>query len=402
MDAGGKIRTANLLKNMKGGAFRLLLALPAETGALARHEGVIAALADEIFPLPVMDVSKFAQAICVAGPTPVSALAMARAASRRAVAATIAAASPDIVVFDYAQSYASAPRDLDLPSVIFAHNVEAEILRRHALHAGGAKEFIWRREAKKMARFERAAAQRTDGVIAVSQRDAVAFAAMGAARAYAIPTGVDTDYFSYAPPPDDAAPVVVFTGSMDWRANVDGLYWFLNEVWPQIAAAHPTAQFIGVGKNPPAKLVRDARARGVNWRFTGYVDDIREHARGAVFVIPLRIGGGARIKAFEAMALGVPVVSTAIGVEGLCVDPGVHYQCADDAGEFARAVICLLENGERRRALSVAARVLVETQFSHAVAAREFESHCLAVIGATHPSKFRAPERAEFCSRFKI
>ena len=369
MDAGGKIRTANLLKNMKGGAFHISLALPADADARASHAHDLAAVADEIYPLPAMHVSVLQRAISLSGPTPVSALGMARAAPRRAVAAAIASASPDIVVFDYVQSYVCAPQDLERPSVIFAHNVEAEILRRHAQHAGGAKKLIWEREAEKMTRFERAAARRADGVIAVSKRDAAAFAAMGAASAAAIPTGVDTAYFSYAPPPDNAPPVVVFTGSMDWRANVDGLYWFMREVWPQIAAAHRAAQFVAVGKNPPVRLVRDAAACGVDWRFTGYVDDVRDHARGAVFVIPLRIGGGSRIKEFEAMAMGVPVVSTAIGVEGLCVEPGVHYQCADDASGFAQAVVALLENGESRRVLSAAARA--------------FETHCLAVVHAT-------------------
>jgi glycosyltransferase involved in cell wall biosynthesis len=129
-------------------------------------------------------------------------------------------------------------------------------------------------------------------------------------------------------------------------------------------------------------MVEAAAAKRFNWRFTGFVDDVRDHARGEAYVIPLRVGGGTRIKAYEAMAMGVPVVSTALGVEGLPVTPGEHFLLADDARGFAAAVVRLLAEPALGARLAGAARRLVEENFSHAAAARVFERHCLAVLGA--------------------
>ncbi|WP_348223919.1 glycosyltransferase family 4 protein, partial [Escherichia coli] len=133
---------------------------------------------------------------------------------------------------------------------------------------------------------------------------------------------------------------------MDWEANVDGIRFYVEEVWPRVRAQVPNAQLRVVGKNPPAALVQ-RNVPGVS--FTGFVDDVRDHARDAqAFVIPLRVGGGTRIKAFEAMAMGLPVVSTTIGIEGLDVDHGTHFLCADGADELALATLKLLGDGTLR------------------------------------------------------
>jgi glycosyltransferase involved in cell wall biosynthesis len=385
LDAGGKIRSANVLRHLKGGAFETRLLMPATTGEEARWKSEIGALADEIAFWRTSARNalwKARRAIGFLSPIPISARADADAPAKRAVAAAIGRA-PDLVVFDYVQSAAMAPKRLASKSLFFAHNVETEILQRHADVATGVMKPVWSREAAKMRRFERATCVRTDAVIAVSERDADAFRRkFGAARAFAIPTGVDPDFFSFAVPPADGPPRVVFTGSMDWKANQQGLSWFMNEVWPLIAAARPDASFAAIGKNPPRAMVEAAAAKGFNWRFTGFVDDVREHARGQAYVIPLRVGGGTRIKAYEAMAMGVPVVSTALGVEGLPVTAGEHFLLADDARGFSAAVVKLLAEPALRERLAVAARRLVEENFSHAAAARVFERHCLAVLGA--------------------
>lgn len=384
MDAGGKIRSANILKHLKGGAFATRLLMPATPDESARFGDDITMLADEVALWRPGARNLYWKARRAAGflaATPISAFADADAAARAAVAAALDR-KPDLVVFDYVQSLAMAPARTGVPHLFFAHNVEAEILERHAAVATGLMKAVWAREAAKMRRFEEGACASADAVIAVSSRDAEAFrAAFGARVAFDIPTGVDARFFHFAPAEDDA-PRIVFTGSMDWKANQDGLQWFMEEVWPLIAARRPDASFTIVGKNPPRAMAEAAAARGLAWRFTGFVDDIRDHARGLAYVIPLRVGGGTRIKAFEAMAMGTPVVSTRLGVEGLPVRSGEHFLEAETPPAFADAVLALLADAALRRRLAVSARRLVEERFSHEAAARVFERHCLAVLSA--------------------
>ncbi len=389
MDAGGKIRTANILKNLKGGAFQIELIAPATPDEKEKWAREIGDLCD-VFNVWCPESSGARQILrrftgllsalpvsIASDLTPQAWRAVAEAAERR----------PDIIVFDYAHSFALAPEVVHPPSLIFAHNVETEIFRRHAQQTKGLMNFVWRLEAAKMARFEKHAVQSVDGVIAVSDRDAAAFKeSFGASWAEAIPTGVDLDFFSYRAPQESDEPVMTFTGSMDWRANQDGLAWFMDEVWSLIAAERPDAMFVAIGKNPPKMLVERAAERGLNWRFTGFVDDVREHARGAIYVIPLRVGGGTRIKAFEAMAMGVPVVSTALGVEGLPVEAGKNFLQAETPDAFAGEVLRLLAEPTLRTSLAQAARRFVEENSSQKVAAQIFEAHCLEVLNRSKAS----------------
>jgi glycosyltransferase involved in cell wall biosynthesis len=131
------------------------------------------------------------------------------------------------------------------------------------------------------------------------------------------------------------------------------------------------------GRNPPAALVAEAKASGMNWRFTGSVADIRPHLHaGDLSVIPLRVGSGTRLKAFEAMASGLPVVSTTLGVEGLGLSPGEHYLAADTEADFADAVLRLLDDSALRTRLAEAGRALLEARYSWPIIARQFEAIC--------------------------
>jgi glycosyltransferase involved in cell wall biosynthesis len=231
----------------------------------------------------------------------------------------------------------------------------------------------------------------------VSERDASTFRNDNRIRHVAtIPTGVDLTYFSHALPPAGGAPVVTFTGSMDWAANIDGIKWFMDEIWPCVRDQHPDAQFRVIGRNPPESLIAEARARGLSWNFTGFVDDVREHLVDAqVYVIPLRVGGGTRIKAYEAMARGIPVVSTGLGIEGLPVEDGVHYLGADDAGAFAEAIIRLLDAPALGGSLSRAARGFVEANFGAEKVATAFEAICLETLSRAAPDDDRGPNGAK-------
>lgn len=371
-DAGGKIRTGNILRGLKeSGQFDITLLSPASGQQQRDWQGELDQQCHRFVGwAPSPPRPRWQRAPDLLSSLPINVVADRTPAAVAAVEQLLAAERFDVVVFDFVHAAVLRPEQLNGATVCFTHNVEAEIFERHAKTAASAPlRWLWASQAAKMRRFEREALARFTRVVAVSERDAKTFAADGLATARAIPTGVDLDFFFWQAPAD-GAPVVVFTGSMDWEANVDGIRFYIEDVWPRVRAQVPNAQLRVVGKNPPASLVQ-RQVPGV--RFTGFVDDVRDHARDAqAFVIPLRVGGGTRIKAFEAMAMGLPVVSTAIGMEGLDVDDGIHFLRADDAEALAEATLRLLADGALRLRLSQAARGLVEARFGHRVAAEVF------------------------------
>ncbi len=305
-----------------------------------------------------------------------------RSAFGRRIVAQELAARPALTVVDFPHAAVLLPDALPGPAAVFTHNVEAEIYERHAAVARGPRKPVWQLEAAKMHVFERDTLRRFGTVIAVSARDGRALTQrFGITGIAVIDTGVDLDFYAFHPPAGTAE-TVVFSGAMDSRSNIDGIEFLMDAVWPLLAAQRPQAKMLVVGRNPPPALVARAERLGLPWRFTGFVDDIRPHVlAGDVSVIPLRVGSGTRLKVFEAMALGRPVVSTALGVEGLAVVPGTHFAPAETAAEFAEAVAGLLGDAERRRQVAGAARGLLEAQFSWARVGRQFEAICLAAAG---------------------
>jgi polysaccharide biosynthesis protein PslH len=385
-DAGGKIRTTNILRGLKGGAFRVRLLSPATPAQASQWVTEIEDVCDEFAhwaaPTPK---PQWLRGFDLLGAVPVNVAADATQPARAALRGEAAAGRADLMVFDFVHASVLRPAGLRCPTVCFTHNVEAEIFARHAAQARDpARRWMWRSQHAKMVRFEGDALRAYDKVIAVSERDARHFREAYRVRdAMAIPTGVDLDHFAYALPPataEDGAPSVVFTGSMDSAANIEGVQFFLQQVWAQVLAEVPAARLRVVGRHPPAALVALGRRVG-NVEFTGFVDDVRPHMRASqVAVIPLNVGGGTRIKAFEAMAMGLPVVSTAVGIEGLDVVPGRHFLLEDTAAGFARAVVRVLREEALRDELSCSARALVEERFGHRVAARVFEDICVQAL----------------------
>jgi polysaccharide biosynthesis protein PslH len=389
LDEGGKIRTANTLRHMKGGAFEIVLASPTPAKSAGRFADDIAAVCDRFLGWPLPKASAVQRVMALAGALPVSVAGDRSAVGRPLIADAIAAARPDLVLADFPHAAVLLPDDLPIPAVIFTHNVEAEILERHAAVARGPWRLVWADQARKMRRFEAAALSRFDRAIAVSERDAQRLRqryALPAAAVEAIDTGIDLDFYPFAPP--DAAPgptpdggTVVFVGAMNSPANIDAVDFLIDEVWPSVAAVRGAARMVVVGRNPPPALVARVHKKTRSCEFTGYVEDTRPYIRQAhLAVIPIRVGSGTRIKAFEAMALGRPVVSTTVGVEGLGIAAGSHYLAADNAADFAEAVLRLLADGELRNRLAHAARARLEERFSWATVARQFENICLRTL----------------------
>lgn len=392
-DAGGKIRTGQILRGMHGGAFEVTLLMPATAAQQAQWRDSIEGLCDRFIALPpARELPRWTRVTELLGPLPANVAHDASAAWRTGVARALGETDYDVVVYDFVHAAVLRPaRDaagragVRAPrEVCFTHNVEAEIFERHARTATGwLLKRLWAAQAAKMRRFEGAALRSFDAVIAVSDRDAREFeTGYGVPRPLTIPTGVDLDFYHWqAPAGPDAAhpPTAVFTASMDSAANIDAIRFFIGEVWPRVLQRRADARLQIVGRSPPAALVRLGEAsRGVS--FTGFVDDVRGYVQGAqAFVMPLRVGGGTRLKAFEAMAMGCPVVSTAIGIEGLDVRPDEHFLLCDTAAAQAAAVLALFEDGAQRLRLSKAARALVEQRFGHRVAAACFEDICLDV-----------------------
>jgi len=375
-DSGGAIRTTEILRNMRGGKFQICLLSPATLEQRQRYAAQLADIADQwhCWPAPARGAAPWRRLPLLLSKLPL-AVASDRSMAGINVVAQALARHPGVAVFDFLHSAVLAQWPRTIPSVLFTHNVEAEIVERHLQHSTRFwKKALWRSQLIKMRRFESDTLRRFDRVVAVSARDAERFKEdYGADRVDVIPTGVNLEYFHYVP--SEANNRVVFTGSMDWLANIDAIRWFRAEVWPRIKAKHASATMTVVGRNPPPDLSQAASA--ADWTITGRVDDIRPNVHGAaVYVIPMRIGGGTRIKAYEAMAMGVPVVSTAVGMEGLDAQPERHYLQADTAEQFAHAVTSLLSQPQLGRDLAEHARRHVAERYSSATVAREFEKIC--------------------------
>ena len=385
MDQGGKIRTGNILRGMRGGAFEVTLASPAPSDVTRFHSDLEAAC-DRFISWPERAPTGIERVLSLAGAVPV-AVSSDRSKPGSACIQSALAAKPDVVVVDFPHAGVLVPDRMDAASVLFTHNVEAEIFERHVARAKGFWRLIWADQSRKMTRFESDTLRRFDTVIAVSKRDAdVLSKRYELARVEAIDTGVDLEFFASIAPGEAADPgldggTLVFTATMSWPANVEGIHFLLDEVWPTLVAARPRIKAVIIGRNPPASLGDKIRQRGLNVTLTGFVDDIRPYvAQSHVYVIPLFVGSGTRIKAFEAMAMGRPVISTSLGIEGLDVADGEHFLRADSAEAFSQGILALLDDAALRTRIANAARGLVEQRFSWKNVAAQFEAICLGAL----------------------
>jgi glycosyltransferase involved in cell wall biosynthesis len=381
-DSGGKIRTGQILRGLKGGHFEITLASPAPAHGAGNDAAPLAALCDRFTSWPETPRGRlfpYLRMRYLLSRRPISVATDVSASARRLIISELER-RPDVVVVDFTHAGVLMPERLAIPSVLFTHNVEAEIFARHLdVAKNPIYRAIWRNQLEKMRRFEQEQLRAFDKVIAVSERDGLKFRDEYGVTAKVIATGVDLDFLHFEAPAavNSLDANIVFTASMDSFANIDGVQWFMDSIWPIVASAMPRARVTIIGRNPDARLVRLAKERRLAWTFTGSVEDVRPYVHaGTVYIIPLRVGGGTRIKAYEAIALGRPVVSTTIGVEGLKLEASRHYLAADTPEAFAAAVMQLLQDAPLRVQLAQEARNFVEQHFSAQAVAKTFEAIC--------------------------
>lgn len=297
------------------------------------------------------------------------------------------AANVDVVVCDF---LTPAPNfeglRLPCPVVLFQHNIESQIWKRLADSAGNpVKRAYLSSQFRRMWRAEKELSERFAGVITVSPEDSAFCRDHYQLRHVLgdVPTGVDVDAFQppTAPP---AHPTIGFLGSMDWMPNIDGVLWFAREVLPRVRERLPAVRMKIIGRNPPASI--SALAADPAIEVTGTVPEVQPHVHQcSLIAVPLLAGGGTRIKIFEAMAMGVPVISTTIGAEGLPVTHGQEIEIANDPQTFATSTLRLLQDQAAATGLAMRARELMERRFSWRFAAEKFVELCSSVT--THQQR---------------
>ena len=366
VDKGGRIRTYQMLRSLRREHHITYLALDdgrAAPDALARASEY----AHEVVTVPFHPPEKLSLAFFAAllrnllSSLPY-AVARYRSAALRGEIQRLAG-SADLVVCDFLAPSINVPEGLPVPAVLFQHNVEAMIWERHAaVPQNPLRRWYMRRQWQRMRRFEAAECRRFAHVVAVSELDArVMSRDYGVASVTHVATGVDLEYFKPVGPRESDGMELVFVGSMDWMPNDDGIRWFADAVFPRVQQLLPAAKLTIVGRTPSTGI-REIAARNPAITVTGSVPDVRPYLqRAAVSIVPLRIGGGTRLKIYEAMAMGTPIVATAIGAEGLPLTNGEQLLIADSPESQSLAIARLLD--DRAFAATIA---LAATQFVHA------------------------------------
>jgi len=399
LDKGGKLRTWHLMRQLARHHEITYLSFAPRSTPLDLLEGM-KPVCSALETIPREEVPKGTlRFLAAAGarlldPLPYAVASYRSRRYRAAVDRHLASGRFDAVVCDFLVPAVNLRPQPPCPSILFTHNVEAEIWRRHHENATGrVRRALLATQWRRMLRFEGRALRRFDTILAVSDTDRDTFRKLygSVGPIELIPTGVDSDYFA----PSGGTPVdpfrLVFTGSMDWLPNEDAAIHFCEHILPRIRAVEPRVTVALVGRSPTPTVLRLAqRVPGVE--VTGRVADVRPHLAGAALVVvPLRIGGGTRLKIYEAMAMGKAVVSTSVGAEGLPVVAGRDVAIADAPEEFATQVLRLLRDPVARGAIETAARGFVSLHYDWRAVAGSLER----AIRATVARQFHAvPPRA--------
>jgi polysaccharide biosynthesis protein PslH len=381
VDKGGKIRSYHLLKQLKKNHQITYLTLDDGSAPL---DAVASAseYCDELIRIPHATREKFSAgfyaelAANMASPLPYAIRKYKSHAMTKAIEET--ESRFDVVICDFLAPAVNLPSKLQTPVVLFQHNVEAEIWRRHyEVQSNAVKKRYLYWQWRKMQKFERIACQRMDRVVAVSEADSQMMERdYGLQKVYDIPTGVDVDFFRPGTAANARPNSLVFTGSMDWLPNEDAINYFTQQILPLIKNSVPDVSITVVGRNPSRSL-QELGQREASITVTGRVEDVRPYMEeAAAYVVPLRIGGGTRLKIYEALAMEKPTISTTVGAEGLDIKHGEHILLADTPSDFANAVVRVFREPNFAQQLGANAAQTVRERFSWGKVATEFDEIC--------------------------
>ena len=274
---------------------------------------------------------------------------------------------PDLIYADHLQMFQFVPYPSPCPVLLDDHNAEWRIIERFFSSSDTPlmQRLFASLEWRKLRSYELDSSGKADIVLTVTSQDRDVLVSNGVPpeKVVPLPVGVDTDHIRPVLLPKNSNRVLAL-GTMSWPPNADAIAYFVKSIYPLIKSKKPDARFTIVGANPPREI-SVLSERDMSIEVTGYVDNIRTAVEDTgVFVVPLRIGSGMRVKILDAMALGLPVVTTSIGCEGISINPGEHVLVADTPEEFADSVIHLLRNYNERLRLGSAGRNLVESLYS--------------------------------------
>jgi glycosyltransferase involved in cell wall biosynthesis len=365
LNSGGHLRTYHLLRALAR-QFRVRLVAPV-CGDAAEALAALSAAGIEAHPAAVPPRSRWRETIrlgaaALRGEPYVFYRRHDRRAVRRALQALCQAEPPDVIYLDHLDSFVFRPLLPQVPAVIDLHNVYSALAARAAAeHRSPAARLYLRREARLLQKVEERAARGVNALMAVSEDDARFFAAWHAAGPRVVPNGVDCAAYRHLPVGRSGAPLILYVGAMSWEPNVAAAEFLCREALPAVRRRVTDACVRIVGREPPQRLRDAGQLPGVE--IAGGVPDVVPHlAEARLLAVPLQAGGGTRLKILEAFAAGLPVVSTAVGCEGLGVVDGEHLVIAE-RDRFADAVADLLANVSRGQELAARGRVLVEERF---------------------------------------
>jgi len=295
---------------------------------------------------------------------PFSVLAHKSRAMQIAIRSLSSKESYDVVHFDTLALIQFDPQLRKAAKVLVHQNIESTLMERRAdaERTLPARKYL-HRQAQCLRRYEYLSSKTVSVNVVVSENDGTLLRVINPhAAVEVVPNGVDIDYFSQNDESETMS--LIYTGGMNMFANRDAILHFLKHSWQLVKAEEPGVNFYVVGQDPSKELLEFAEA-DKHVIVTGYVDDVRPYiSQSAVYVVPLRVGGGTRLKILDAMSMKKAIVSTSIGCEGLEVTPNKNLLIADDPVQFAENILRLLRNTEERKRLGLAARKLVEKRYS--------------------------------------